>query len=115
VEKVGEKDQAGHGIEFFGGSAQGVAEVGAEFGDGHHFEQDVAEDALPSFLDDLPAGRRDNTIKGVEEAVLSRIDGVNHGGRNSFYEIWLSIEWRPGESRGKTSVISYYSTSCAEN
>lgn len=114
-EEVGEEDEPGHGIEFLGGRAQGVAEVLSEFADGHHFEQDVAEDALPAVADDLPPGRRYDPVKGVEEAVLSRVDGVDHGGRNSFSKIRLSIEWRPGESRGKLAIKSDYSTSCDEN
>jgi hypothetical protein len=113
-EEVGEEDEPGHRIEFLGGRAEGVVEVLREFADGHDFEQDVAEDALPAVADDLPSGRRYDPFKGVEEAVLSRVDGVNHYGRNSFSEIWLSIEWRPGKSRRKTGVNPYFSMSCAE-
>jgi hypothetical protein len=92
VEEVGEEDQAGHGKEFFGGGAHGVAEVGAEFGDGHDLEDDVAKDALPSVGDDPPSDRWDDAVEGIEEAVLSGIDRMDHGGRNSFSRLWLSIE-----------------------
>ena len=101
AEEVGEEDEAGHGIEFLGGGAEGVAEVLAEFADGHDFEEDMAKDALPAVADDLPPGRRDDPFKGVEEAVLSGVDGVDHGGRNSFSKIWLSIESRRWLSRAK--------------
>ena len=84
AEEVGEEDEPGHGIEFFGVSPHGVAEVVAELGDGHDFEEDVAKDPLPTVGEDPPSDRRDNALEGVEEAVLSGIDGVDHGGRNSF-------------------------------
>ena len=72
-----------------------------EFADGHHFEQDMAKDALPAVGDDLLAGRRDDPVEGVEETVLSGIDGMDHNGRNSFTTGWLSIEPRPRKSRKK--------------
>src|SRR5208337_4568505 len=71
-------------------------------------------DALPSFLDDLPAGRWYDPLEGVEEAVLSGVDCEDHGGRNSFSERHLSIEWWPAKSRVKLAIRSYYSSSCAE-
>ena len=39
VEEVGEEDEAGHGIEFFGGSAEGFAEVLGEVIDGHDLKE----------------------------------------------------------------------------
>ena len=66
------------------GAPEGVAEVFAEFADGHQFEQDVPEDALPSFLNEFATSQRDDPFKRVEEAVLSGVDDINHGGCNSF-------------------------------
>jgi len=84
VEEVGEEDEAGHGKEFFGGSAAGVAEVFRQIADGHDFEDGVSKEPLPAVFDDLPACRRDDPLEGVEEAVLSGVNDVDHGRRNSF-------------------------------
>ncbi len=73
----------------------------AELGDGHDFEEDVAKDPLPAVGDDPPSDRRDDAVEGVEEAVLSGIDGVDHVGRNSFFRLWLSIECSSKLSRRK--------------
>jgi len=43
----------------------------------------MAKDALPPLADDSAAGGRDHALEGVEEAVLSGVDEVDHGGRNS--------------------------------
>ena len=72
-----------------------------ELADGHDFEDGVSKDPLPAVADDLPSRRWNNPFERVEEAVLSGVDGMDHGGRNSFSKIWLSIEERPRESRGK--------------
>ena len=60
--------------------------------DGHHFKQDMPKDPLPTVSDDPPAGRWNNPLERVEKAVLSGVDGMNHGGRNSLYRNYLSIE-----------------------
>jgi len=99
AEEVGEEDEPGHGIEFLGGGAEGVAEVGGEFADGHDFEQDMANESLPAVADDLSPRRRDDAIEGVEEAVLPGVDGVDHGDRNSFPGYELSMARHPGKSR----------------
>ena len=101
AEEVGEEDEPGHGVELLGGCAEGVTEVAAEFVNGHDLEEDVAKDALPAVGDDPPPDGRDDAVEGVEEAVLSGIDRVDHVGRNSLSKFWLSIESRPGMSREK--------------
>ena len=63
----------------------------SEFGDGHDLKEDMSEDALPAVGDDPPPERRNHTVEGIEEAVLSRIDGMDHGGRNSLSNLWLSL------------------------
>src|SRR5205823_14871073 len=65
VEEVGEEDKAGHGIEFFGGSAEGVAEVFRQFADGHDLEDGMSKGALPAVSEDLPPGRWYDPFKGV--------------------------------------------------
>src|SRR3954453_6320902 len=114
VEEVGEEDEAGHGIEFFGGGAEGVAEVFGQFTDGQNLEDGMSKDALPAVFDDLPPGRWYDPFEGVEEAVLSGIDRMDHGGRNSFSRLWLSIEWGPKMSRQKKDIRSGYSINYAE-
>ena len=79
TEEVGEEDEAGHGIEFFGRRAEGFAEVFSEVADGHDFEEDVSKESLPAVGDDPSSDGRDDALEGVEEAVLSGIDGVDHG------------------------------------
>ncbi len=83
AEEVGEEDETGHGVEFFGGSACGVAEVLGELSDGHDIEDGMSKDPLPAVSDDGPSGRRNNPLERVEESVLSGVDGMDHGGRNS--------------------------------
>ena len=58
-----------------------------ELGDGHEFEEDVAKDALPAVGDDPPPDGGDDPVEGVEEAVLSGIDGRDHGERNSLSKL----------------------------
>jgi hypothetical protein len=75
VEEVGEEDESGHGIKFFGGSTKGVAEVFGEVSHRHEFEEDMSEDALPAVFDDFPSGGWDDTLERVEESILSWVDG----------------------------------------
>jgi len=91
VEEVAKEDEPCHGKEFLGGSAQGMAEVLGEIDDGHEFEKDMPKDGLPTVADDPPSDGRDDALKRVEEAVLSRIDGMDHIGRNSLSRYHLSI------------------------
>ena len=65
--------------------AEGVAEVFREVTDGHQFEQYVSEDGLPAVRNDLLPCRWDDPLERVEESVLSGVDGVDHGGRNSLF------------------------------
>jgi len=104
VEEVSEEDEARHGIEFFGVSAEGFAEVLGEVIDGHDLKDDMTKDPLPAVADDLVSCRWNDPFEGVEEAVLSGVDGIDHGGRNSFSKIRLSIEERSRESRGKMAI-----------
>ena len=104
VEEVSEEDEARHRIEFFGVSAEGFAEVLGKVIDGHDLKDDMAKDSLPAVADDLASRRWNDPFEGVEEAVLSGVDGMDHGGRNSFSKIRLSIEERPRESRGKMAI-----------
>jgi hypothetical protein len=63
-----------------------------ESGDREQLEDDRAEDPLPAVLED-PAGQwREESPEWVEEAFLSRIFDVPHGGRNSLMELGFSIE-----------------------
>jgi hypothetical protein len=71
-----------------------------EFIDRHEWEEDMPEDGLPAVSEDLPTGWGYDPLEGVEEAILSGIDGMDHRGRNSFSRDRLSIEWRPRESSG---------------
>jgi hypothetical protein len=75
----------------------------------------MAKDALPTVGDDSATDRRDDAIEGIEEAVLSGIDGTNHGGRNSLPGRWLSMESRPPNVERKTAIKSYFSESCAKS
>jgi len=104
VEEVSEEDEARHRIEFFGVSAEGFAEVLGEVIDGHDLKDDMTKDPLPAVADDLVSCRWNDPFEGVEEAVLSGVDGIDHGGRNSFSKIRLSIEERSRESRGKMAI-----------
>jgi hypothetical protein len=90
VEEVGEEDEAGHGIEFFGGSAEGVTEMLGELADRHDFEDDVSKDALPAAGDDLDACGRYDPLEGVKEAVLSGIDGMDHCVKLRLTRPWFS-------------------------
>ncbi len=94
VEEVGEEDEAGHGIEFFGGSGEGVTEVFGKIANGHDLENGMSKDALPAVGDDLDACGRYDPLEGVEEAVLSGIERMDHSGRNSLSKIDLSIKQR---------------------
>ena len=73
----------------------------SELGDGHELEENVAQEALPAVGEDPPPDGRDDTVEGIEQAVLSGIDGVKQGGCNSLSKLWLSIESHPGLSREK--------------
>ena len=75
--------------------------MSSEFDDGHDLKEDVAKEALPSVGDDPPPQRWDDAVEGVEETILSGIDGMDHGGRNSLSKRCLSIECRAGLSRKK--------------
>ena len=86
AEEVGEEDEAGHGIEFLGGSAESVAEVLGQFADGHDFEEACRKTPCQPLPMILPAGGRNDPLEGVEEAVLSGVDGMDHGGRNSLFQ-----------------------------
>ena len=96
-------------------SAEGVAEVLREFADRHDFEDGMSKEALPTVADDFATCGWNNALKGVKEAVLSRVDGMDHGGRNSFINIQLSIESMPEKARGKMAITLDYSRSYAEN
>ena len=82
AEEVGEEDDTGHGVEFFGGGAGEFAESSEQFSDGHFFEEDMPEQGLPSLGDNFGASWSDELFEGVEKSLLSRIDFVNHGERN---------------------------------
>ena len=92
LKEVGEKDEAGRGIEFFGGCAEGLTEVFGEFANGQDFEDGMSEDPLPTVFDNRPAGRWNNPLKRVEEAILSGVDEMDHIERNSLSKNPLSIE-----------------------
>ena len=62
-----------------------------QFADGHDFEEDMAKDSLPALADDPLAGGGNDALEGVEEAVLSGVNGVDHDGRNSCFRVWLSL------------------------
>ena len=70
----------------------------------------MESEAGGSFIGDV-----NNALKGVKEAVLSRVDGMNHGGRNSLINIQLSIESKLKKARGKMIIRPYYSRSYAES
>ncbi len=80
-----------------------MAEMTGELTDGEDVEDDVAKDALPPLGDDPVAGGRDDAVEGVEEACLSGVNDMDHGGRNSSDKLELSIEPRRGKSRGKAT------------
>jgi hypothetical protein len=58
---------------------------------GHHFQEGMPKDPLPTVGDDLLAGRGNDALEGVEEAILLGVDHVDHNGRNSCFRIWLSL------------------------
>ena len=60
-------------------SAEGFAEVLGEVIDGHDLKDDMAKDSLPAVADDLASRRWNDPFEGVEEAVLSGVDGMDHG------------------------------------
>ena len=100
AEEVGEGNEPGHGVELLVG-AEGVAEMSSEYGDGHDLKEDVAKEALPAVGDDPPPQRWDDAVEGVEAAILSGIDGRDHGGRDSLSKRYLSRESHAGLSRKK--------------
>ena len=51
----------------------------------------MPKDSLPTLGDDPLTGRGYDALEGVEEAILSGVDHVDHNGRNSCYRIWLSL------------------------
>jgi hypothetical protein len=59
AEEVGDEDDTGHGVEFFGGGACDFAEICGQLRDGHFFEEDMPEQALPSSGDNFEASRSD--------------------------------------------------------
>ncbi len=67
----------------------------AQFTDGHQFEQDMSEDALPAFRNQLPPNGREDALEGVKEPLLSGVDGVNQIRRNSFRSDRISINGPP--------------------
>jgi len=85
ADEICEEDDTGHGVEFFGGGAGDFAEICGQFRDGHFFEEDMPEHALPSPGDNFEASRSDEPLTGVQKPLLSRIDFVNHGRHNPLY------------------------------
>jgi hypothetical protein len=53
--------------------------VFSEITDGHEFQEDMSKDALPSVANDPASGGGNHTVEGVKEAILSRVDGMDHG------------------------------------
>ena len=51
----------------------------------------MPKDSLPTLGDDPLTGRGYDALEGVEEAILSGVDHVDHNGRNSSFRIWLSL------------------------
>ena len=51
----------------------------------------MPKDPLPTLGDDPLTGRGYDALEGVEEAILSGVDHVDHNGRNSCFRIWLSL------------------------
>ena len=97
------------------GAPRFATEMLGEFADGHHFEEDVSKDPLPARADDPLTGRGYDALKGVEEAVLSGVDGVDHGGRNSFYTGCLSVEARLAKVKREMDIRYYFIYTCGEN
>ena len=75
----------------------------------------MSKDPLPAVADDLASCRWNDPFKGVEEPVLSGVDGMDHGGRNSFSKIQLSIEERSRTVKEKMALKRDLPKSCAEN
>ena len=71
--------------------AQFPTEILGQFANGHHFQEGMPKDSLPTLGDDPLTGRGYDALEGVEEAILSGVDHVDHNGRNSCYRIWLSL------------------------
>jgi hypothetical protein len=115
AEEVGQEDQAGHRVEFLGGGAQFPTEILGQFANGHHFQEGMSKDSLPTLGDDPLTGRGYDALEGVEEAILSGIDHVNHNGRNSCFRIWLSLQLHPTKVKRKMDINSYFPLTCAEN
>src|SRR5208337_5526574 len=95
AEEVGQEDQAGHRVQFLGGVAQLPTEIVGQFANGHHFQDGMPKDPLPTLGDDPLAGRGYDALEGVEEAILSGVDRVVHNGPNSYFRIWLSLQLLP--------------------
>src|SRR5271157_1719745 len=91
AEEVGQENQAGHRVQFLGGGAQFPTEILGQFANGHHFQEGMPKDPLPTLGDDPLSGRGYDALEGVEEAILSGVDRVDHNGRNSCFRIWLSL------------------------
>ena len=58
--------------------------------------------------------RWDDAVEGIEEAVLSGIDGMDHGGRNSLSKLWLSIESASRDVKEKMGINLGFSMSCVK-
>jgi hypothetical protein len=80
----------------------------SQFGDGEQFEDDMSEHPLPAAVQDLPGEWREQPLEGVKEAVLSGIDDIPHGGRNSFDGLDFSIEMCPRHVKRKMLINYYY-------
>ena len=78
AEEIGDEDEAGHSVEFFGGSTEMFGEVFRESIDGHFFEKDGAEGALPAILENFETGVGEKPVEWVEKAFLSWIDCMDH-------------------------------------
>ena len=59
--------------------------------DRHQFEDDMPNDSLPPFGDDSNPSGWDDALEGVEEAILSRVDGVDHVSHNYLGRSELSL------------------------
>jgi hypothetical protein len=66
----------------------------------------MSKDPLPARADDALTGRGYNTFKRVEKALLSRINDVDHGRRNSFYTGWLNVKARLRKIKRKMNINS---------
>ena len=83
------------------GAAEFPTEILGQFANGHHFQEGMPKDPLPTLGDDPLTGRGYDALEGVEEAILSGVDHVDHNGRNSCFRIWLSLSCVLRKSREK--------------